>query len=104
MVSGGIPIPKILPYKDLMHIINNVDIGKLIPVGNLCKGVQMDVGGVYRNIETLLVSLAKFYLDTNCYRKPDGLEVKLLISELLLVVMVHHLASGMSWCHGWSVS
>ena len=72
LVSGGIPIPKILPYKDLTHIINNVDIGELIPVGNLCKGIQMDVDGVYRNIETLLVLLAKFYLDTNCYRKPDG--------------------------------
>ena len=46
LVSGG--IPKILPYKDLMHIINNVDIGELIPVGNLRKGVQMDVDGVHR--------------------------------------------------------
>jgi hypothetical protein len=34
----------------------------------------------------------------------DGLEVTLAISELLLVVMGRHLASGMNRCHGWSVS
>ena len=73
LFSGGIPIPKILPYKDLMHIVNNVDIGELLPVANLCSHLPSEdkVDGVYRNLETLLVSLAKFYLDTDCYRKPE---------------------------------
>lgn len=56
-----------------MHIVRNIDIGELLPITNLCSDLTSDdkVDGVYRNLETLLVSLAKFYLDTNCYRKQE---------------------------------
>jgi hypothetical protein len=56
-----------------VHIVNDIDIGELLPIANLCRHLPSEdkVDGVYRNLETLLVSLAKFYLDTNCYRKPE---------------------------------
>ena len=63
LFSGGIPIPKILPYNDPIHISNNIDIGELLPVANLCRHLPSE--------DRVDVSLAKFDLDTNCYRKPE---------------------------------
>jgi hypothetical protein len=38
-----------------MHIVNNIDIGELLPVANLCPHLPSEdkVDGVYRNLETL---------------------------------------------------
>jgi hypothetical protein len=100
LFSGGIPIPKILPYNDPIHISNNIDIGELLPVANLCRHLPSE--------DRVDVSLAKFDLDTNCYRKPEerlrwfGGDV----GHFRVAVGGDggHLASGMNQCHGWSVS
>lgn len=72
--GGGVPIPKVLPYKDLMDKVSSIDIGELLPVNDLLSNnlpLSEHVDGVYRNLETLLLSLAKFYLDTDPFRKAD---------------------------------
>ena len=70
----GIPIPRPLAYKDLMHKIAEIDIGELISVRyTLCATLppEQKVAGVYRDIEKMLLTLSKFYLETDPMRK-DG--------------------------------
>ena len=72
LVSGDIPLPKILSYKDLMSKVNSIDIGELLPVNDLLSNAltpEDRVDGKYRDLESLLLSLAKFYFDTDPYRK-----------------------------------
>ena len=70
---GSVHIPKVLPYRKLMCKVNNIDIGELLPVSNLLPNLHAEnnVDGVYRDVESLLISLAKFYLETDQYRKPE---------------------------------
>ena len=68
----GIPIPRPLAYKELMHNIAQIDIGELISVRDtLCATLppEQRVAGVYRELETMLLSLSKFYLETDPIRK-----------------------------------
>ena len=51
----GIPIPRPLAYKDLMHKITEIDIGELISVRDtLCASLPLEqrVAGAYRDLET----------------------------------------------------
>jgi len=62
----GIPIPRPLSYKDLMQNISQIDIGELISVRDtLCATLPQEqrVAGVYRDLETMLLTLSKFYLE-----------------------------------------
>ena len=68
----GIPIPRPLSYKDLMQNISQIDIGELISVRDtLCATLPQEqrVAGVYRDLETMLLTLSKFYLETDPIRK-----------------------------------
>ena len=68
----GIPIPRPLAYKELMHNIPQVDIGELICVRDtLCTTLPPEkrVAGVYRELETMLLNLSKFYLEKDPIRK-----------------------------------
>ena len=68
----GLPIPRPLAYKQLMHKIAEIDIGELISVRDtLCANLPLDekVVGVYRDLETMLLSLSKFYLESDPLRK-----------------------------------
>ena len=61
----GIPIPKIIPYKELISSINKINIGKLLSVTDiLCSDLpeELKVDGVYGDLEELLLSVAQFYL------------------------------------------
>ena len=68
----GIPIPRPLAYKELMHSIAQIDIGELISVRDtLCATLppEQRVAGVYRELEAMLLALSKFYLETDPKRK-----------------------------------
>ena len=70
-VGFGYTIPKILPYKNLMSVINNINIGDLYSVNEmLCKDMPSNrkVNGVYRDLEDLLTSLAEYYLTIDVHR------------------------------------
>ena len=74
-LGNGVDLPKIIPYKDLMVNVNNIDIGELLPASNfsflsLTEGQK--IYDVYRDLEALLVALAKFYLDTDQYRDEEN--------------------------------
>lgn len=59
------PIPRLLPYNKLAHYIKSIDIGKLYSIREtLCDGLdEIDkVDGVYRNIQEMVLILAKYYL------------------------------------------
>ena len=74
LLSGDIPLPKILLYKDLMSRVNSIDMGELLPVSDLLSNALTSedrVDGKYRDLESLLLSLAKFYFDTDPYRKAE---------------------------------
>ena len=63
-------IPRLVPYNKLMPFIKTIDIGKLYSVHEtLCEGLeeQCKVNGCYRDLEELIIRLAKFYL-TNGYK------------------------------------
>ena len=65
-------IPRLLAYKELMHNIAQIDIGELISVRDtLCATLppEQRVAGMYRELETLLLTLSKFYLETDPIRK-----------------------------------
>ena len=64
----GIPIPKLLPYGLLMKKIEEFYSIR----ETLCHDLPPDqqVDGVYRNLENFLLLLAKFYFETDQYRKP----------------------------------
>ena len=58
MKIEGIPIPKIIPYKDVISKINEINIGELLSVRDrLCNDLpdESKVDGVYRNLEDLLL-------------------------------------------------
>ena len=64
------PLPRLVPYHRLMSYIKSIDIGELHSVSeNLCDGLDdcNKVNGCYRDIENLLVRLAKFYLNHGKY-------------------------------------
>ena len=64
-----IPIPKLLPYGLLMK---KIDVGEFYSIREtLCHDLPPDqqVDGVYRNLENFLLLLAKFYFETDQYRK-----------------------------------
>lgn len=57
-------IPRLLPYNKLAYYIKSIDIGKLYSVKKtLCEGLdEIDkVNGVYRNIQEMVLILAKYY-------------------------------------------
>ena len=99
----GVPIPRPLAYKDLMH---KIDIGELISVRDtLCATLppEQKVAGVYRELEAMLLAQSKFYLKTDPIRK----ESEKLIwfgEKLQLGVMVLPLANMMNQCLGWLAS
>ena len=72
-LSGGIPLAKVLSCKDLMSKVNSIDIGELLPVSDLLNVLPSAerVDGGYRDLESLLLCLAKFYLDTDPYRRVE---------------------------------
>ena len=64
------PLSRLVPYHRLMSCIKSIDIGELHSVSeNLCDGLDDcdKVIGCYRDIEDLLVRLAKFYLNHGKY-------------------------------------
>jgi len=61
-VMPGVPIPKILPYGKLMKYINELDIGTLHDVSMFCNDEDDRVEGKFRDIEQLLLKMAKLYL------------------------------------------
>ena len=64
------PSPRLVPYHRLMAYIKSIDIGQLHSVReNLCNGLDEcdKVNGCYRDIEDLLVKLARFYLNHGKY-------------------------------------
>lgn len=87
-LGGGIPLLKTLPYKKLISKVNEIDIGELLSVRDLlCSDLPeaLKVDGVYRNLESMLLSLAQFYLEVDTFRKEDD----------------RHLENGMNLFHGW---
>lgn len=69
----GIPIPKPLSYGALVTKITEIDVGEVYSVRDtLCHDLppHQKVDGVYRNLENCLLMLAKFYFETDQFRKP----------------------------------
>ena len=57
-----------------MKKVGQIDIGELISLREtLCVSLpeHKKIDGQYRNIENLLIVLAKFYLETEPFRKPN---------------------------------
>ena len=57
-----------------MSKVNCIDIGKLLPVSDLLSNALTSgdrVDGKYRDLETLLLSLAKLYFDADPYSKAE---------------------------------
>lgn len=74
----GIPIPRPVAYKDLIHKIAEIDIGELISVREtLCATLppEQKVASVYIDLEKMLLILSKFYLETDPMRKDDAFKV-----------------------------
>ena len=70
----GVPIPKPLAYSALMHKIEEINVGKTLSVREtLCATLPRDqqVDGVYRDLETMLITLSQFYFETNEFRKDN---------------------------------
>ena len=62
------PVPRLVPYHRMRHFINSIDIGELHSVyDTLCHGLQEEekVNGCYRDLEQLLLKLAKFYISNH---------------------------------------
>ena len=56
--GGGIPIPKVIPYKDLMSKVSSIDIGELLPVSDQPSDdlpLNESIDGVYRDVESSLL-------------------------------------------------
>lgn len=68
----GIPIPKPLPYGLLMKKIEEINLGEVYSIREtLCRDLPPDqVDRVYRNLENFVLLLARFYFETDQYRKP----------------------------------
>ena len=71
-LESGMPFPRILVYKNLMQRANSIDIGKPFSVRETLRSnlpAEKRVDGVYRDLESMLLSLAGFYLPTDPFRK-----------------------------------
>ncbi|KXJ11621.1 hypothetical protein AC249_AIPGENE15220 [Exaiptasia diaphana] len=60
----GVPIPRILPYDKLISCISSLDIGTLFEISDYCYDLPDDekVDRKYRDLEDLLLRIAKMYL------------------------------------------
>lgn len=70
-----VPIPKPLSYNNLIKRVQQLDIGIVFDLQEtICVDLPDDekVNGVFRDLEQLLLALAKFYLETDGYRSDDG--------------------------------
>ncbi|KAJ7361954.1 hypothetical protein OS493_014602 [Desmophyllum pertusum] len=70
----GIPIPRPLAYSALMQKIAEINVGETISVRDtLCSTLPMDqkVDGVYRDLETMLITLSQFYFERDGFRKDN---------------------------------
>lgn len=68
----NIPVPRLLTYKELLHRINQIDIGELSDVREtLCNGIDEECkfNGKYRDLLQLLFKMAQFYLSANNKRR-----------------------------------
>ena len=68
----NISVPRLFTYKSLLQRINEIDMGMLYDVrGTLCGGLDEEskVNGKYRDLQELLILMAKFYLTVNKQRK-----------------------------------
>ena len=87
--------------------VSSIDTGELLPVSDLLNSLPSAerIDGGYRDLESLLLCLAKFYLDTDPYRRVEdkliwlGSEVEHF--RVAMVVMEHHSGNGMSQCRGY---
>ena len=71
IVVNYCPVPRLAPYNRLMPFITSIDIGQLYSVREtLCQGLAEEekVDGMYREINQLLLHLAKFYLCQSRYK------------------------------------
>ncbi|XP_048587205.1 uncharacterized protein LOC116611873 [Nematostella vectensis] len=59
----GCKVPKPVPYKKLMQIINNINIGEVTDLGSLAAKCSFPhVDGVYRPLKPFLLQLADMYI------------------------------------------
>lgn len=70
----NIPVPRLLTYKELLHRINQINIGELSDVKEtLCNGIDEECNvyfnGKYRDLLQLLFKMAQFYLSANNKRR-----------------------------------
>ncbi|CAB4003280.1 Hypothetical predicted protein [Paramuricea clavata] len=82
------PSPLLVPYHRLMAYIKSIDIGQLHSVHeNLCNGLDEcdKVNGCYRDIEDLLVKLAKFYLN---HELPNDMKMLAFLAGSSLTVQL----------------
>ena len=70
LTVSNCPVPRLVPYHKLMSYIKSIDTGKLYSVrDDFCDDIEESekVNGCYRDIEELLLMLAKFYLSNDLY-------------------------------------
>jgi len=90
-------IPKIVPYKKLMKIIQSINIGEVESLetfaGDLHVHVEPSVSGVYRPLKPFLLMLADLYLSIHA-KQPclHWFHEKQMYFMLLLELTGHHLA------------
>lgn len=68
----NISVPRLFTYKGLLKRINEIDMGVLYDVREtLCDGLDEEskIDGKYRDLQELLILMAKFYLTVNKQRK-----------------------------------
>lgn len=104
-VSFGmrIPIPKVLPCGLLMKKNEEINVGEVYSIREtLCRDLPPDqqVDEVYRNLENFLLLLAKFYSETDQYRKPGDKLVWFSKREGACKVMGPLLGNGINLCRG----
>lgn len=62
----GCKIPKVVPYKRMMSVINGIDIGLIKDLDTLAeKWALPSISGSYRPLKPFLLKLADFYLDVD---------------------------------------
>ena len=73
----GVPIPKLLAYDKVIGFVKSLDIGELHNMSVFCSDLDDDekVEGKFRDIEDLLLRMAKMYLyiDANYHNKDEPL-------------------------------
>ena len=64
------PLPRLVPYNKLMPFIRSIDTGQMYSVRDtLCYDLEeKKADGMYREVEQLPLSLAKFYLSQSRYQ------------------------------------